>query len=341
MVAYTDKGERLIGQPAKRQAVTNPSNTLFAIKRLIGRRFEDEVVQRDIKMVPYTIAKADNGDAWVEANGKKMAPPEISARVLMKMKKTAEDYLGEEVKEAVVTVPAYFNDSQRQATKDAGKIAGLEVKRIINEPTAAALAYGLDKKKDETIAVYDFGGGTFDAALVRHTTERTSVIASAGDSYLGGDDFNWRLVDHLAAEFLAWLMVRDVTRLKPDQVAYTCWCDDDGKLLDDGTLARLDERHYRLTANAPQAFAYLSAVGQSSPSSQPFRRPDMKPSPAPRTLKTSIGKPGPASPSSRPSSSVSASRGLVPRSISSPSSVPDTRDGSQEAAQKAARESAR
>ena len=163
IVAFTKDDEVLVGQSAKRQAVTNPSNTLFAVKRLIGRRFEDDVVQKDIDMVPYTIAKADNGDAWVEIDGKKMAPPEISARVLMKMKKTAEDYLGEEVTEAVITVPAYFNDSQRQATKDAGKIAGLEVKRIINEPTAAALAYGMDKKRgDRTVAVYDLGGGTFD-----------------------------------------------------------------------------------------------------------------------------------------------------------------------------------
>ena len=167
IVAFSKDDQVLVGQSAKRQAVTNPDNTLFAIKRLIGRRFEDDVVQRDIKMVPYKIVKADNGDAWVEAHGKKLAPPEISARVLMKMKKTAEDYLGEEVKEAVVTVPAYFNDSQRQATKDAGKIAGLEVKRIINEPTAAALAYGMDKKRgDQKIAVFDLGGGTFDISII-------------------------------------------------------------------------------------------------------------------------------------------------------------------------------
>ena len=167
IVAFTKDNEVLVGQSAKRQAVTNPQNTLFAVKRLIGRRFEDEVVQRDIKMVPYKIAKADNGDAWVEAQGEKKAPPEISARVLMKMKKTAEDYLGEPVTEAVITVPAYFNDSQRQATKDAGRIAGLEVKRIINEPTAAALAYGLDKAgKDRKIAVYDLGGGTFDVFII-------------------------------------------------------------------------------------------------------------------------------------------------------------------------------
>ena len=167
IIAYTKEGETLVGQPAKRQAVTNPDNTLFAIKRLIGRQFKDAVVQKDIKMVPYKIVEADNGDAWVSVNGDKMSPPQISAQVLKKMKKTAEDYLGEEVKEAVVTVPAYFNDSQRQATKDAGRIAGLEVKRIINEPTAAALAYGMDKKSgDATIAVYDLGGGTFDISII-------------------------------------------------------------------------------------------------------------------------------------------------------------------------------
>src|SRR5512134_3263818 len=166
IVAFTKDDEVLVGQSAKRQAVTNPHNTLFAVKRLIGRKFQDDVVQKDVGMVPYKIAKADNGDAWIEVNGKKMAPPEISARVLMKMKQTAEDYLGEKVTEAVITVPAYFNDSQRQATKDAGKIAGLNVLRIINEPTAAALAYGLDKKKDQTIAVFDFGGGTFDISIL-------------------------------------------------------------------------------------------------------------------------------------------------------------------------------
>ncbi|WP_156498762.1 Hsp70 family protein, partial [Oleiphilus sp. HI0079] len=167
IIAFTDDNETLVGQPAKRQAVTNPSNTLFAIKRLIGRRFEDDVVQKDIKMVPYKITKADNGDAWVEVKGDKKAPPQISAEILKKMKKTAEDYLGESVTEAVITVPAYFNDSQRQATKDAGKIAGLDVKRIINEPTAAALAYGLDKSQgDSTIAVYDLGGGTFDISII-------------------------------------------------------------------------------------------------------------------------------------------------------------------------------
>lgn len=167
IIAYSNEGETLVGQPAKRQAVTNPSNTLFAIKRLIGRQFKDEVVQKDIKMVPYEIIEADNGDAWVQVNGEKMSPPQISAQILMKMKKTAEDFLNEEIKEAVVTVPAYFNDSQRQATKDAGKIAGLDVKRIINEPTAAALAYGMDKKSgDSTIAVYDLGGGTFDISII-------------------------------------------------------------------------------------------------------------------------------------------------------------------------------
>jgi len=206
IVAFTKDNEVLVGQSAKRQAVTNPSNTLFAIKRLIGRRFEDDVVQRDIRMVPYTIAKADNGDAWVEANGKKMAPPEISARVLMKMKKTAEDYLGEEVREAVVTVPAYFNDSQRQATKDAGKIAGLEVKRIINEPTAAALAYGMDKKRGDTkIAVFDLGGGTFDVSIIEIAEvdgeHQFEVLATNGDTFLGGEDFDMRVIEYLTKEF--------------------------------------------------------------------------------------------------------------------------------------------
>ena len=206
IIAYTNEGETLVGQPAKRQAVTNPTNTLFAIKRLIGRQFKDDVVQKDIKMVPYGIVENDNGDAWVEVNGDKMSPPQISAQVLMKMKKTAEDYLGEEVTQAVVTVPAYFNDSQRQATKDAGKIAGLDVKRIINEPTAAALAYGMDKKGgDATIAVYDLGGGTFDISIIEiaetdgeHTFE---VLSTNGDTFLGGEDFDLRLIDYLADEF--------------------------------------------------------------------------------------------------------------------------------------------
>ena len=206
VVAFTSDDEVLVGQSAKRQAVTNPTNTLFAVKRLIGRRFEDDVVQRDKDMVPYTIAKADNGDAWVEANEKKMAPPEISARVLMKMKKTAEDYLGEEVTEAVITVPAYFNDSQRQATKDAGKIAGLEVKRIINEPTAAALAYGMDKAQgDRTIAVYDLGGGTFDISVIEIAEvdgeHQFEVLATNGDTFLGGEDFDLKLIEYLADEF--------------------------------------------------------------------------------------------------------------------------------------------
>jgi molecular chaperone DnaK len=196
----------LVGQTAKRQAVTNPQNTLFAIKRLIGRRFDDDVVQKDIGMVPYKIVKADNGDAWVEAGGKKMAPPEISARILSKMKKTAEDYLGEPVTEAVITVPAYFNDSQRQATKDAGKIAGLEVKRIINEPTAAALAYGLDKKRgDRKVAVYDLGGGTFDISIIEIAEvdgeHQFEVLATNGDTFLGGEDFDKRVIDYLAKEF--------------------------------------------------------------------------------------------------------------------------------------------
>ena len=206
IVAFTKDDEVLVGQSAKRQAVTNPKNTLFAIKRLIGRKFKDDVVQRDIDMVPYTIAEADNGDAWVEANGKKMAPPEVSARVLMKMKKTAEEFLGEEVTEAVVTVPAYFNDSQRQATKDAGKIAGLEVKRIINEPTAAALAYGMDKKRgDSTVVVYDLGGGTFDVSVIEiadiEGEHQFEVLATNGDTFLGGEDFDQRIIEHLVDEF--------------------------------------------------------------------------------------------------------------------------------------------
>lgn len=206
IVAFSKDGEVLVGQAAKRQAVTNPQNTLFAVKRLIGRRFEDEVVQRDIEMVPYKIVKADNGDAWVDVNGKKMAPPEISARVLMKMKKTAEDYLGETVTEAVVTVPAYFNDSQRQATKDAGKIAGLDVKRIINEPTAAALAYGMDKKRgDKKIAVYDLGGGTFDISIIEIAEvdgeHQFEVLATNGDTFLGGEDFDMRVIQYLTAQF--------------------------------------------------------------------------------------------------------------------------------------------
>ena len=205
IVAYKDD-EILVGQSAKRQAVTNPNNTLFAIKRLIGRRFDDKVVQKDIGMVPYKIAKADNGDAWVEVNGKKLAPPQVSAEILKKMKKTAEDYLGESVTEAVVTVPAYFNDSQRQATKDAGKIAGLDVKRIINEPTAAALAYGMDKKQgDSTVAVYDLGGGTFDISIIEIADvdgeQQFEVLATNGDTFLGGEDFDSALIDFLVAEF--------------------------------------------------------------------------------------------------------------------------------------------
>jgi len=206
IVAFSDDGEVLVGQAAKRQSVTNPKNTLYAIKRLIGRRFSEDAVQRDIDLVPYKIVKADNGDAWVEVNGKKMAPQEVSARVLMKMKKTAEDYLGEEVKEAVITVPAYFNDSQRQATKDAGRIAGLEVKRIINEPTAAALAFGLDKKRGEAkIAVYDLGGGTFDISIIEiadvEGEHQFEVLSTNGDTFLGGEDFDMRLIDYLADEF--------------------------------------------------------------------------------------------------------------------------------------------
>jgi molecular chaperone DnaK len=206
IVAFSKDDQVLVGQSAKRQAVTNPTNTLFAVKRLIGRRFEDDVVRRDMDMVSYTITKADNGDAWVEAVGKKMAPPEISARVLMKMKKTAEDYLGEEVTEAVVTVPAYFNDSQRQATKDAGKIAGLDVKRIINEPTAAALAYGMDKKRgDKKIAVFDLGGGTFDVSIIEIAEvdgeHQFEVLSTNGDTFLGGEDFDLRVIEYLTSEF--------------------------------------------------------------------------------------------------------------------------------------------
>ena len=206
IIAYTNDGETLVGQPAKRQAVTNPQNTLYAVKRLIGRRYEENVVQKDIQMVPYKIVKADNGDAWVEAKGQKMAPPQVSAEVLKKMKKTAEDYLGEAVTEAVITVPAYVNDSQRQATKDAGRIAGLDVKRIINEPTAAALAYGLDKAKgDHTVIVYDLGGGTFDVSVIEIAEvdgeHQFEVLATNGDTFLGGEDFDIRLIDYLVEEF--------------------------------------------------------------------------------------------------------------------------------------------
>ena len=206
VVAFTDDGEVIVGAPAKRQAVTNPANTLYAIKRLIGRKFTDDEVQKDIELVPYKIIAADNGDAWVEVNGKKMAPQEISARVLQKMKKTAEDYLGEPVTEAVITVPAYFNDSQRQATKDAGKIAGLDVKRIINEPTAAALAFGMDKKEgDRKVAVYDLGGGTFDISIIELADidgeHQVEVLSTNGDTFLGGEDFDQRLIDYLVDEF--------------------------------------------------------------------------------------------------------------------------------------------
>ena len=205
-VAFTDDNETLVGQSAKRQAVTNPTNTLYAIKRLIGRKFDEDAVQKDIDLVPYSIVKNTNGDAWVEANGKKIAPPEVSAKILMKMKQTAEDYLGSEVTEAVITVPAYFNDSQRQATKDAGKIAGLEVKRIINEPTAAALAYGLDKNTNEKkVVVYDLGGGTFDVSIIEMTKidgeQQFEVLSTSGDTFLGGEDFDIRLIDYLVDEF--------------------------------------------------------------------------------------------------------------------------------------------
>ncbi|HAF88024.1 MAG TPA: molecular chaperone DnaK, partial [Legionellales bacterium] len=205
IVAFSEN-EVLVGQSAKRQAVTNPNNTIYAAKRLIGRRFEDEIVQKDIKMVPYKIVKANNGDAWIKVHNEDKAPPQISAEVLRKMKKTAEDYLGETVSEAVITVPAYFNDSQRQATKDAGRIAGLEVKRIINEPTAAALAYGMDKKRgDSVIAVYDLGGGTFDISIIEIAEvdgeHQFEVLATNGDTFLGGEDFDLALIEYLAAEF--------------------------------------------------------------------------------------------------------------------------------------------
>ncbi|MFK7856934.1 MAG: molecular chaperone DnaK [Granulosicoccus sp.] len=206
IVAFAEDGEVIVGQPAKRQAVTNPQNTLYAVKRLIGRRFDEEAVQKDIELVPYNIVKADNGDAWVEAAGKGMAPPEVAARILMKMKQTAEEYLGDEVTEAVITVPAYFNDSQRQATKDAGRIAGLDVKRIINEPTAAALAYGMDKQRgNKTVAVYDLGGGTFDISIIEIAEvdgeHQFEVLSTNGDTFLGGEDFDNRLIDYLSDEF--------------------------------------------------------------------------------------------------------------------------------------------
>jgi molecular chaperone DnaK len=201
MVAFTESKEKLVGQSAKRQAVTNPENTLFAIKRLIGRNFSDEIVKRDSGLVPYKISKGDNGDAWVEARGEKYSPSQISAFILQKMKETAESHLGEPVTQAVITVPAYFNDSQRQATKDAGKIAGLEVLRIINEPTAAALAYGLDKKKTGTVAVYDLGGGTFDISILEIGDGVFEVKSTNGDTFLGGEDFDQRIIDFLAEEF--------------------------------------------------------------------------------------------------------------------------------------------
>src|SRR5205807_4538578 len=201
IVAYTEDGEILVGAPAKRQAVTNAKNTVYAVKRLIGRKYDDPESQKAMKLSPYKIVRADNGDAWVEVRGRKIAPQQVSAEILRKMKKTAEDYLGEKVTEAVITVPAYFNDSQRQATKDAGRIAGLEVKRIVNEPTAAALAYGLDKKKDEVIAVYDFGGGTFDISILEVGDNVVQVISTNGDTHLGGDDIDNLIIDWLVAEF--------------------------------------------------------------------------------------------------------------------------------------------
>ncbi|MES2070179.1 MAG: Hsp70 family protein, partial [Pseudomonadota bacterium] len=207
IIAYQEDGEILVGASAKRQAVTNPKNTLYAVKRLIGRKFEEKEVQKDISLMPYTISKADNGDAWISVRDKRLAPPQISAEVLRKMKKTAEDYLGEEVTEAVITVPAYFNDAQRQATKDAGRIAGLDVKRIINEPTAAALAFGLDKaeKGDRKIAVYDLGGGTFDVSIIEIADvdgeKQFEVLSTNGDTFLGGEDFDQRIIDYIIDEF--------------------------------------------------------------------------------------------------------------------------------------------
>ncbi|MDG1109531.1 MAG: Hsp70 family protein, partial [Burkholderiaceae bacterium] len=207
VIAYQEDGEILVGAPAKRQAVTNPQNTIYAVKRLIGRKFNEKEVQKDIDLMPYKIAKADNGDAWVEIRGEKLAPPQVSAEILRKMKKTAEDYLGEEVTEAVITVPAYFNDAQRQATKDAGRIAGLDVKRIINEPTAAALAFGLDKqaKGDRKIAVYDLGGGTFDVSIIEIADvdgeKQFEVLSTNGDTFLGGEDFDQRIIDFIIEEF--------------------------------------------------------------------------------------------------------------------------------------------
>src|SRR5436305_2607917 len=203
VVAFTDSGERLVGQIARRQAITNPENTVFAIKRLIGRRYEEAEVQKAMKVLPYKIVRADNGDAWVEVRGKKYSPAEISAFILQKMKQTAEDHLGEKVTEAVITVPAYFNDSQRQATKDAGKIAGLNVLRIINEPTAASLAYGLDKKKDEKIAVFDLGGGTFDISILEIGAGVFEVKATNGDTHLGGDDWDNKIMDWIISELRA------------------------------------------------------------------------------------------------------------------------------------------
>ena len=207
IIAYMEDGEILVGAPAKRQAVTNPRNTLYAVKRLIGRKFEEKAVQKDIDLMPFEISKADNGDAWVKVRDKKLAPPQVSAEVLRKMKKTAEDYLGEEVTEAVITVPAYFNDAQRQATKDAGRIAGLDVKRIINEPTAAALAFGLDKAagKDRKIAVYDLGVGTFDVSIIEIADvdgeKQFEVLSTNGDTFLGGEDFDQRIIDHILEDF--------------------------------------------------------------------------------------------------------------------------------------------
>jgi len=245
IVAYMEDGEITVGAPAKRQAVTNPKNTLYAVKRLIGRKFEEKEVQKDISLMPYTIAKADNGDAWVEVRGKKLAPPQVSAEVLRKMKKTAEDYLGEEVTEAVITVPAYFNDSQRQATKDAGRIAGLDVKRIINEPTAAALAFGLDKaaKGDRKIAVFDLGGGTFDISIIEIADvdgeKQFEVLSTNGDTFLGGEDFDQRLIDYIVTEFKKEQGVDLIIRI-----------DDLGRIL-------LHELDYRRVILRPQRLAHV------------------------------------------------------------------------------------
>jgi len=281
IIAYTEDGEVLVGAPAKRQAVTNPRNTLFAVKRLIGRRFQEKEVQKDIDLMPFKIVKADNGDAWVEARDKKMAPPEVSAQVLRKMKKTAEDYLGEEVTEAVITVPAYFNDSQRQATKDAGKIAGLEVKRIINEPTAAALAFGMDKKEgDRKIAVFDLGGGTFDISIIEiaeiEGEHQFEVLSTNGDTFLGGEDFDQRLIDYVVTEFkreqgvdlkndvLALQRLKEAAEKAKIELSYP---------ISPPTPAGPSTWPRRLPAPSSRAWWRTSSSGPSSPARSPSRTP--------------------------------------------------------------------